>query len=241
MKILYYKRLQSTNTTAYHLGERGDSEWTVVTADIQTKGRGRAGKKWESPKGGLWFSILLRPDVSSQRVSMLQFLAANATRNAIENETGERVRLKWPNDLVLDGAKLGGILVELKIKGEQVEFAVIGIGINVNQPKGRLPSGASSLLVVSGHRYDGRKLLRAILKQLHATINDLDEPSRIMAEWWRWCVHRPMLVEVTSPTGIVMGITRGVDEDGALLVQTKDRGVERVTDGSLRLLDDFPT
>jgi len=114
LKILHYDRLESTNTTAYRLAEESAPEWTIVVADVQTKGRGRGRNKWESPKGGLWFSIVLKPKVSSPRLPLLQFLAAIATRQALENETGLSVRLKWPNDIVLRNAKLGGILVEFK-------------------------------------------------------------------------------------------------------------------------------
>ena len=241
MKILHHKRLQSTNTTAYRLGEEGTPEWTVVTAETQTKGRGRGGRKWESRRGGLWFSILLRPNVTSEKIVMLQFLAANAARYAIESHTGEPVRLKWPNDLVLKGAKLGGILVESKTKDDKVEFAVIGIGINVNQTKSQLPVEASSLLIASGLHHDGTSILKAILNRIRIGIQDLETPSRIIEEWWRWCVHRAPLVEITLPTGVVNGISRGIDEGGALLVETDARKIQRVSEGTLRILDDPAT
>src|SRR2546427_5763252 len=124
LKILHYKILQSTNTTAYRLAQQSAPEWTVIVADVQTKGRGRGRKKWESPKGGLWFSILLRPNVPSAKLPLLQFLAAIATRKALENETSLSVKLKWPNDLVLGSAKLGGILIESKTLGDSVSFEI---------------------------------------------------------------------------------------------------------------------
>jgi BirA family biotin operon repressor/biotin-[acetyl-CoA-carboxylase] ligase len=238
LNILHYKRLQSTNTTAYRLGEEGSPDWTIVAADIQTRGRGRANRKWESPKGGLWFSILLRPQVSSQRISLLQFLASTATRQAIEGQTGERVRLKWPNDIVLEGGKLGGILVESKTQGGKIEFAIVGIGVNVNQRKSKLPPGATSLFVASGHQCDQKSLLRAILEEMRRAVINLDNPSRVMGDWWRWCVHRPRLVQVTLPAGMISGITRGIEEDGSLLVETEHQGVQKVSEGSLRVLDD---
>src|SRR5207247_7553043 len=141
LKILRYERLLSTNTTAYRIVEQSAPEWAVVVADVQTKGKGRGRNKWESPKGGLWFSILLRPDLPSPRLHLLQFLAAIATRKAIENQTGLSAMLKWPNDLVLGNAKLGGILIESKTLGEAISFAIVGIGLNINQGKGQLPPG----------------------------------------------------------------------------------------------------
>src|SRR3977135_247902 len=184
LKILHYRRLRSTNTTAYRLAQQSAPEWTVVVADVQTKGRGRGRKKWESPKGGLWFSILLRPKVPSPRLPLLQFLAAIATRQALENQTGLSVKLKWPNDLVLGNEKLGGILIESKTLGDRVSFAILGIGLNINQGKAQLPPGAMSLRLISGKQQDLRVLLRAILDQMRSSYDDLDHPSRIMEAWW---------------------------------------------------------
>ena len=207
-------------------------------ADVQTKGKGRGRNKWESPKGGLWFSILLRPDLPSPRLHLLQFLAAIATRKAIENETGLSVMLKWPNDLVLENAKLGGILIESKTLGEAISFAIVGIGLNINQSKGQLPPGAISIGLVSGKQYDLRILLKAILDQIKSSLDDLDRPSKIMNEWWRNCIHRPLRVRVTLPEDTVTGISRAIDEDGGLLIETDDRRIRKVNEGSLRILNE---
>lgn len=238
LKILHYKRLQSTNTTAYRLAQQSASEWTVVVAKVQTKGRGRGRKKWESPKGGLWFSILLRPNVKAPKLPLLQFLAAIATRQALENETGLSVKLKWPNDLVLGHEKLGGILIESETLGDSVSFAIVGIGLNINQGKADLPPGATSLRHVSRKQHDLRLLLRAILEQIRSAYDDLDNPSKIMEEWWRNCVHRPLRVEATLSKDTVTGISRAIDGDGSLIIETDDRSIRKVIEGSLRILDD---
>ena len=169
---------------------------------------------------------------------MLQFLAAIATRQALENETGLSVRLKWPNDLVLGNAKLGGILVESKTIGESVAFAILGIGLNINQGKAQLPPRAISLRLVSGKQHDPRLLLRAILDQIRSSYHDLDDPSKIMEDWWHNCVHRPTKVQVTLPKDTVIGISRAINEDGSLVIETDDRKIRKVTEGSLRLLND---
>ena len=207
-------------------------------ADVQTKGRGRGGNKWESPSGGLWFSILLRPNLPSRRLLLLQFLAATAMRDAIGNETGLDVMLKWPNDLVLGNAKLGGILIESKTQGERVSFAILGIGLNVNQGKAQLPPGAISMGLVSGKQHDLRVLLRAILDQIRSSFDNLSHPSKIMDEWWRSCIHRPLRVQVTLPRDMVTGISRAIDEDGSLLIETDDHRIRRVKEGSLKILSD---
>lgn len=237
LKILHYKRLQSTNSTAYRFAQQSASEWTVVVADVQTKGRGRGRNKWESPKGGLWFSILLRPKVPTPKLPLLQFLAAVATRQALENETGLSAKLKWPNDLVLGHEKLGGILIESKTLGNTVSFAILGIGLNINQLKAQLPPGAVSLRLVSRKQLDLRLLLRAILEQIRSSYDDFNS-SKIMEEWWRNCVHRPSRVQVTLPNDTVTGISRGVDKDGSLVIETDDRRIRKVNEGSLRMLDD---
>jgi BirA family biotin operon repressor/biotin-[acetyl-CoA-carboxylase] ligase len=238
LKILHYKRLQSTNTTAYRLAQQSAPEWTVVVADAQTKGRGRRGRRWESPKGGLWFSILLRPTVPSPKLPLLQFLAAVATRQALENETGVSVKLKWPNDLVLGQEKIGGILIESKTLGDRVSFAILGIGLNINQLKADLSPGAASLRLLSRKKHDVRLLLRAILEQVRSTYNDWDKPSKIMEEWWRNCIHRPSRVQVTLPKDTVTGISRGIDKDGRLVIETDDHTIRKVSEGSLRILYD---
>jgi BirA family transcriptional regulator, biotin operon repressor / biotin---[acetyl-CoA-carboxylase] ligase len=238
LKILHYRRLQSTSTTAYRLAQQSAPEWTIVVADAQTKGRGRRGRRWESPKGGLWFSILLRPNVPSPKLPLLQFVAAVATRQALENETGVSVKLKWPNDLVLANAKLGGILIESKTLADRISFAILGIGLNINQSKAQLPPGAVSLRLVSGKQHDLRLLLRAILDQMRWSYDDLGNPSKIMEEWWRNCIHRPLRIQVTLANDTVTGISTAIDEDGSLLIETDDRGVRRLNEGSLRILSD---
>ncbi len=210
----------------------------MVVADVQTKGRGRGRKKWESPKGGLWFSIILRPKVGTPRLPLLQFLAAVATRQALEQESGLGVKLKWPNDLVIGNSKLGGILIESKTQGDRVRFAILGIGLNINQDKSQLPPGAISLRLLSGKKHDLRLILRTILDQIRSTYNDLDNPSKIMKDWWHNCIHRPLKIQVTIAKGTVTGISRGVDDDGSLLLETEDHKIRKANEGSLRILKD---
>jgi len=146
--------------------------------------------------------------------------------------------LKWPNDLVLGNAKLGGILIESKTQDKRVSFAILGIGLNVNQGKAHLPPEAISVRLVSKKQHDLRVLLRAILNQIRSSFDDLDHPSKIMDEWWRNCIHRQLRVQVTLPEDTVTGISRAIDEDGSLLIETDDHRILRVKEGSLRILND---
>lgn len=168
---------------------------------------------------------------------MLQFLASNATRLAVERETGIKPLAKWPNDLILEAGKLGGILVETKTKGNNVAFVIVGIGLNVNQERELLPSGATSLHLATGIRFELTPLLKAIVSELRADYVDLDEPKKLMEVWWKNCVHRPRRVQVESPKGIIKGISKGVDTEGNLLVETENHKTEKIAEGTLKVLD----
>lgn len=184
----------------------------------------------------MWFSILLRPDTPLGRLPVLQYLAANASRQALENETGLRAQLKWPNDLMIGSAKLGGILTESKSVRERVLFTVIGIGLNVNQRASELPVGATSVLQVTGLRFNREKLLRTILDQMVSKYLDIDDPVVIVREWWRNCMHRPPIVQIAFDKGSVTGISRGIDQNGTLTIETEDRRLVSVSEGTLRVV-----
>jgi BirA family biotin operon repressor/biotin-[acetyl-CoA-carboxylase] ligase len=236
MNIIRFKRIPSTNTKAYQLAEKGAPEWTVVVAEAQTRGRGRAGKSWISPKGGLWSSILLRPDIPASSVWILQFLAANATRRTVEKATKVPVRVKWPNDIVLDSEKLGGILVESKSTGSKLTFVIVGIGLNVNLTPHALPEGATSLYIETRRKYGLDMLLKPILQAVRASYSDVEKPERLLAEWWQNCVHRRRMVQVEGPEGTVRGVSIGLDPHGHLLVEKEDDTIEKFSEGSLLVL-----
>jgi BirA family transcriptional regulator, biotin operon repressor / biotin---[acetyl-CoA-carboxylase] ligase len=234
MSIVRFKRITSTSDKAKLLASSGAAEWTTVVAEVQTGGRGRAGKKWESRKGGLWFSVILRPRIPPGKVSLLQFLASNATRRALSEETGVRACTKWPNDLVVRTGKLAGILVESQSKGDSVSFVVVGIGINVNQESGELPAGATSVYAANHHKSSLEALMNGIIENMKLEFRELDNPGKILDEWWTSCIHRPVQVQVQTISRTVKGVSTGIDLDGSLLVQTAE-GLERVVDGTLRL------
>ncbi len=236
MNIIRFKRIRSTNTRAYQLAKRGAPEWTIAVSEAQTKGRGRAGKSWMSPIGGLWFSILLRPDISAERVWVLQFLAANATRIAVEKETKVPVCVKWPNDIVLNSGKLGGILVESKSMGVKLSFAIVGIGLNVNLTSHDLPEGATSLYIKTRRRHGLDRLLESIVQAIRLSYSDVEKPEKVLAEWWQNCTHRRRMVQVEGPEGTVTGISIGLDPEGHLLVEKGDCSIEKLTEGSLLVL-----
>lgn len=207
-----------------------------MVTDVQTRGRGRTGKKWQSPRGGLWFSVIVRPDIPLGKLGLLQFLCSNAVRQSLERETGVGVQVKWPNDLILDSGKLGGILVESKNVGEQVSYVIIGVGLNVNLKEKQLPVEATSVYLRTGKKHDLGELLAVIVDGMKSESRRPLSPARIMGEWWRNCIHRSRRVRVETPGRAVTGLNVGVDPEGLLLVETDKGTVEKFSEGTLRVL-----
>lgn len=171
-RILVYPAVASTNTVASELGEGGEPEGAVVVAETQTAGRGRMGRPWVSPPNkGLWTSILLRPPVSPSEASLLSQLAAVSLAEAVaEVDPAVVPRIKWPNDLLLGDRKAAGILVEVKTEGERVHYAVVGIGVNINQTLADFPEAlqrsATSLSLASGKPVSRLQVARALYRHL---------------------------------------------------------------------------
>lgn len=217
-----------------NLAEKGAPEWTVVVSKVQTRGRGRSGRTWESPKGGLWFSIIAKPRIPVDRISLLQFLFVNALRTGIQEVYRVQSEVKWPNDLVVDRQKLAGMLIETKISGSGVVYAIVGIGLNVNLTAKELPTGATSIFLASKKRFSLEKTLSSILRALKEDYRALEDEKAVVGEWWKHCAHRMKRVTIQTHEGTVRGKCVGVNKDGSIIIQT-ERGNVTVADGTLRL------
>lgn len=164
--MTYLKSIDSTNDQARTLAEKGSAEGCVIVADFQTKGRGRFRRRWVSAPGeNLLFSILLRPSHGAHKVPYLSLVAARAMVETIEASTGLKAKLKRPNDILIDGKKVCGILTESNTKNGTVAYVVIGIGLNVNSCGKTLFRGATSLKRETGTSYDRDVLLQRFLKR----------------------------------------------------------------------------
>jgi BirA family biotin operon repressor/biotin-[acetyl-CoA-carboxylase] ligase len=234
MKIIRYNRISSTNTKAKTLAEKLAAEWTIVTAEVQTQGRGRSGRIWKSPKGGLWFSLIIRPRMPVDRIPLLQFLFANALRKGIAEVYGVQSEVKWPNDLVVDWKKLAGVLIETKINGPELVYAIVGIGLNVNLTAEELPTGTTSIFLARKKRFSLEKTLSLILTVLERHYGSLRDEGAVVGDWWKHCAHRMKPVIIETSSGRVRGKSVGVNLDGSIIVQT-DQGSVTVPDGTLRL------
>ena len=254
-RVYSYDALTSTNARALELAAEGEAEGTVVIADEQTAGRGRRGRDWYSPPGqDIYLSILLRPQISAEKVSRMTLMAAQAVRDAILKTVREtasqrpeelapaenRYRIKWPNDIVADGKKLCGILTETRMEDMAIEAVVIGIGINVNAcafPE-EIRSIATSLNCEEGHRFDRMELIRYLLKSmaekyaLFLRTGDLSSLCDAYNDSMAGIGSRAM---ISGPGWEENGIIRGIDETGALLFQKKDGSIEHVISGEVSL------
>jgi BirA family transcriptional regulator, biotin operon repressor / biotin---[acetyl-CoA-carboxylase] ligase len=228
-RVVHFFKIDSTNRVAMELGYAGQPEGTVVMAEAQTAGRGRAGHTWHSEKGtGLYFTILLRPKISPAQAPLLTMLAGLSAYAAIAAQTGLVPELKWPNDLLLNGKKVGGILTEMHAEPNLVRFVIVGIGINVNQEKFpvEIASTATSIRKESDHLTYRLELLARLLAQFESDYN------RFLREGPRFVVERfeslssfakGRRVRVDTGTETYTGTTAGLSPEGLLLV-TRDNG-----------------
>lgn len=226
-KIVAYDTVDSTMDIAFDLGIHNSPEGTVVLAEGQSRGRGRLGRNWSSPKGkGIYLSIILRPSFSPSEVSRLTLLTAVAVSEAIKNMTGVSVSIKWPNDLLIDEKKVAGILTELNAEVDRVKFVIVGIGINVNTKTAALPEGAASIRSVLNRSVSRVELTKEILRQIERRYNELHkhEFTAIAQRWKELSTTLNKRIKITDPGGMVEGVAVDIDKDGGLLIR-KDSGV----------------
>jgi BirA family transcriptional regulator, biotin operon repressor / biotin---[acetyl-CoA-carboxylase] ligase len=235
MQIISRKRVGSTNAEALALATKGCLEWTIVVADEQTAGRGRNGKFWDSPPGGLWCSVVLRPNIASGTLPLIQFFVANSARRVLERAIGTRVTVKWPNDLIVKGLKVGGILVEARLVDTRIEFAVAGVGINLNVQSSSLPQGATSTFKITGRLLNRDAVLDALLEDLESSYSEIHNKEKIFQDWWENCVHRSKPVTVVRSEGSIAGISTGISTSGYLNVKTSKGNTLEIPEGSVLL------
>ncbi len=232
-RLIYYEKVGSTQNVVSELAEEGEEEGTAVIAGGQTKGRGRRGRSFISPPGGIYLSLILRPDLKPQAVSGIPLLAGVAVTRAIRRATILKPTLKWPNDIILGRRKVGGILAEMKTERGRIQYISLGIGINVNAPPSLLPEEAFSLADELGEHISRVSLLQHILGELEAQYTEFltygFEPIR---RRWRKLSHTlGGWVEVEGEEGRAQDI----DSEGALILKKPDGTIFRVVSGDIPL------
>lgn len=240
--IQVFEQTTSTNDVIEKLARDGVKEGVVVFAESQTKGRGRLGRKWISPeRKGLWFSILLRPDLRPQEATQLTVASATALRRALQTVTGLAVEIKWPNDLLIGGKKVVGILTEMSAEVDRVRHIILGIGVDVNQDAAEFPVElrkiATSLKIEAGEAICRAELAVAILRELDRDYARIcgGKFSDVADEWEAACATIGRNVSVQTGVQKVRGRAESLDDDGALLIRTEHGHLERIIGGDVTL------
>lgn len=242
-RIVYMERAASTSDTARELARQGAREGTLVVTEEQTAGRGRRGRTWHCPFGrGLLFSLVLRPMVRPACAPQVTMVAAVALARAVEKVTGLAPGIKWPNDLLLDGKKVCGILTEMDAEPEVINHVILGVGVNANLALEDLePDRATSLNLHTGKDLARVGLLQEALRELEEWYRlwQVDGFGVIRDEWQKRSITMDRLVRVSLPGVTLTGRTTGVDEEGALLLQTPDGTVRRLLAGEVTFEDSY--
>jgi BirA family transcriptional regulator, biotin operon repressor / biotin---[acetyl-CoA-carboxylase] ligase len=220
--IRVFEETTSTNDVVEKLALDGVREGVVVFAESQTKGRGRLGRKWVSPRRrGLWFSVLLRPDVRPQATTQLTVAAATALVRAIRSQTDIAPEIKWPNDILVDGKKVAGVLTELSAEIDHVKFVILGIGLDVNLNASDFPADvrrlATSLKIEAGHAIDRADLAAGILRELDADYARIcaGKFEEVADEWEEQCSTLGHNVVIRVGDRALQGRAESLDSDGA--------------------------
>lgn len=226
-EVLYFDTIDSTNTKAQELAEKGYPSGTLVVADQQVSGKGRRGRGWVSPSGtGIFMTLMIKPDIKPNNASMLTLVAALAVAKAIKDVTGEDAKIKWPNDIVINGKKICGILTEMSAQFDYINHIVIGIGINVHNESfpEEISSMASSLMIEAG----GKKFRRAEIiaqtmlhfEEYYEIFLQTEDLSALVGEYDELLVNMNKAVKVLDPKEPFEGKAMGITKHGELIVET---------------------
>ena len=238
-RVCYYEELDSTNSRAKQLAEEGMPHGTLVLAGSQTAGKGRRGRQWTSPAGsGVFMTLILKPKIQPASASMLTLAAALAVKRAVSRLTGLTPLIKWPNDIVINGKKVCGILTEMSSEVDYINYVVVGIGINTNMEEfpGELEKTATSLLLETGQRCHRASLASAVLEEFEAVYERFlatEDLSDLKEEYEAGMVNLGRQVRVLAVENVFEGVAVGIDEGGRLLVETKDRVLHKVMSGEV--------
>jgi BirA family biotin operon repressor/biotin-[acetyl-CoA-carboxylase] ligase len=238
-RVFHFFRTDSTNRVAFELAHGGEDEGAVVLAEEQTAGRGRAGRAWASERGtGIYVTLILRPRIAPVQAPLLTMMAGISARAAVSSVTGLSVDLKWPNDLLVGGRKVGGILTEMHAEPTLVKFVIVGIGLNVNQDKfpAELAGTATSLRAETGKVQSRMEILLRLLRQFEQDYQEFLQkgPAAVIARFEEISSYaRAKKVRVTTGAESFAGVTAGLSEEGLLRVQREDGSIFTVIAGDV--------
>ncbi|MCX5701757.1 MAG: biotin--[acetyl-CoA-carboxylase] ligase [Candidatus Omnitrophica bacterium] len=235
-KIYYFDSVPSTMDIAQQLSMKGAAEGTLVLAETQTKGRGRLGREWNSPKcKGIYMSLILRPQIQPGLAPMLTLLSAVSVCEAIREIAGLDIQIKWPNDIVMHSKKLGGILTELSAEMDEVRFVIIGIGLNVNNDKKALLPSAASLKDIKKEEINRIELLQEILRRLETNylIFQKKDSQPIIEKWRDYNITLGRRIKVLYHRKHIEAEAVDIDNDGGLLIRNDSGLIQKITAGDI--------
>jgi BirA family biotin operon repressor/biotin-[acetyl-CoA-carboxylase] ligase len=235
-EVLYFPSVTSTMDIARRAATEGAVEGTAVVADRQTEGRARLGRAWINPPGVLAVSIVVHPEMS--KLLRLTMMASLATSRCIERVAGLETSIKWPNDVLIRGKKVSGILTQSALRRQSVRWAIIGIGINVNFDPAAYPEIAGTATSLSnelGHPVPQLDVLVCLIEELDKLYVGLRQGEGLHEDWRNRLETIGKMVSVTSGRRVIEGCAESVDDDGALLVRRSDGSLVEITAGDVTL------
>lgn len=238
-EVLYFDETDSTNTEIKKAAEANAVHGTLAVADYQSLGKGRRGRSWTSPHGvGIWMSLLLRPKLHPSCASMLTLVAALAVADGIKEVCGLEAKIKWPNDIVVNGKKVCGILTEMSTELECINYVVVGIGINANTSE--FPEDirdiATSLLLETGNRVSRSRIISAVMKAMERYYDLFlahQDMSGLLETYNGMLANKDNVVRVLAPSNEYVGTSEGINAEGELLVRMEDGELRTVISGEV--------
>ena len=237
-KVIYYPTVTSTMDVARDEARKGATTGTMVIAGEQTEGRGRKKRTWISPKGNIAFSVILYPEVSY--LPFLVVIAALAVARGIEEIIGLKTQIKWPNDILIAGKKVGGILIENEVKGKEVQYAIVGIGINTEITPVVRGSGALAATCLKdemGENVIRTDIIKQILQEMGRLYLELPDSEPLLREWRDRLITLGKSVRVYSKGTMLEGVAEAVDATGSLLLRHADGSSTTIVAGDVTLRD----
>jgi BirA family biotin operon repressor/biotin-[acetyl-CoA-carboxylase] ligase len=239
-KIHYFSEIGSTMDAARELAKKGAGEGTIVIAEAQTQGRGRLSREWLSPEGGIYFTLVLHPRISPAYAPRINLMASVAVAATIRKLFGLKAELKWPNDVLIEGRKVCGILAEMDAEMDVVNFVNVGIGINANTSIPQFEKTVTSLKDALGREISRKEFLSALLTEIEGQ-QPLLMKSDLLEEWKKLSVTLNKDVRIVAPGEVIVGRAIDIDTTGALIVKEKDGSLKKAMAGDcIHLREEAP-
>jgi len=243
-RIYYFEEIDSTQSFAEQIALDKKEDGTIVIAERQTSGKGRLNRKWMSPKGGIWFSLIIHPKFDVSSSTLIPILSAVALSKSIKSVLGVETEVKWPNDITLNGGKVAGMLVDASFQANNIDYLILGIGINFDIDTKKLEKRLSKTpnfyginsLRKKNDKTPPKLLLKEFLLQFEKELSQLDngKKSKIVKEWTKRAAGINKKITINTSNGKISGISQGIDNDGALKVKTS-KGIKKIFAGDIIL------